>query len=155
MGSSHWTDNWIIYFQRWHSAKIDNLVLATFTLEKKEVDGSIELVLNNKTATSTGIFKEAANGDGYTIAYTGKTYSFSKDETDENSIAISSINRTDGGSTKIDYDKYDVAVSNSVQNAGDVILSVLLQSRFWISGEFTTKVTVVKRQGNKKSFNIS
>ena len=132
------------------AAKIDNLVLASFTLEKKEVTGAITLQLDGKDADQ-GTFKQTT--DGYTIAYTGKTYSFSKDSTDENSISISGISRTDGtGSTPIDYDKYDVAVSNSVQNAGDVMtIRVTPKASSGLSGEFTTKVTVVKRQGDKKA----
>ena len=132
------------------AAKIDNLVLASFTLEKKEVTGAIELQLDGQNANQ-GTFKQTT--DGYTIAYTGKIYSFSKDSTDENSISISGISRTDGtGNTPIDYDKYDVAVSNSVQNAGDVMtIRVTPKANSGLSGEFTTKVTVVKRQGDKKA----
>ena len=117
---------------------------------KKEVTGAIELQLDGQNANQ-GTFKQTT--DGYTIAYTGKIYSFSKDSTDENSISISGISRTDGtGNTPIDYDKYDVAVSNSVQNAGDVMtIRVTPKANSGLSGEFTTKVTVVKRQGDKKA----
>ena len=51
------------------AAKIDNLVLASFTLEKKEVTGAIELQLDGQNANQ-GTFKQTT--DGYTIAYTGK-----------------------------------------------------------------------------------
>ena len=77
------------------AAKIDNLVLASFTLEKKEVTGAIELQLDGQIA-GQGTFKKTT--DGYTVAYTGKTYSFSKDATDENSIAIKEITRADNTS---------------------------------------------------------
>ena len=131
------------------AAKIDNLVLASFTLEKKEVTGAIELQLDGQIA-GQGTFKKTT--DGYTVAYTGKTYSFSKDATDENSIAIKEITRADNTSVKVDWDKYDVAVSNPIQNVGDVMtIRVTPKEGSGFSGEFTTKVTVVKRQGNKKA----
>ena len=136
-------------FRKDDAAVIDNLVLATFTLEKKEVDGSINLVLNNQAADNNTIFKQTS--DGYTVAYTGKTYSFSKDATDENSIAIKEIKRADNNSVTVDWDKYDVAVSNPIQNVGDVMtIRVTPKEGSGLSGEFTTKVTVVKRQGTTK-----
>ena len=139
-------------FREDDKAVINNLVLATFTLEKKEVTGSINLQLNGKTPSedSTKIFKQTSDGN-YTIAYTGKTYSFSKDAKDENSISIKEIERTDKSSTTVDWDQYDVAVSNSVQNAGDVMtIRVTPKADSGLSGEFTTKVTVVKRTGSTK-----
>ena len=137
-------------FRKDDAAVIDNLVLATFTLEKKEVDGSINLLLNNQIAANNSIFKQTS--DGYTVAYTGKTYSFSKDKTDENSIAIDKIKRADNTSVDVKWDKYDVAVSNPIQNVGDVMtIRVTPKEGSGFSGEFTTKVTVVKRQGTKKA----
>ena len=46
------------------AAKIDNLVLASFTLEKKEVTGAIELQLDGQNANQ-GTFKQTT--DGYTM----------------------------------------------------------------------------------------
>ena len=157
MGQGLYGDTWapavgqtieLYIFRKDDEAVIDNLVLATFTLEKKEVDGSINLVLNKQEANNNSIFKKTS--DGYTVIYTGKTYSFSKDDTDENSIAIKDIAR-DNTSVKVEWDKYDVAVSNPIQNVGDVMtIRVTPKEGSGFSGEFTTKVTVVKRQGTTK-----
>ena len=133
-------------FRKDDAAVIDNLVLATFTLEKKEVDGSINLLLNNQMAANNSIFKQTS--DGYTVDYTGKTYSFSKDKTDKNSIAIDKIMRADNTSVDVKWDQYDVAVSNPIQNVGDVMtIRVTPKEGSGFSGEFTTKVTVVKCKG--------
>ena len=137
-------------FRKDDAAVIDNLVLATFTLEKKEVDGSINLLLNNQKAANSSIFKQTS--DGYTVDYTGKTYSFSKDKTDKNSIAIDKIMRADNTSVDVEWDKYDVAVSNPIQNVGDVMtIRVTPKEGSGFSGEFTTKVTVVKCKGTTRT----
>ncbi len=159
MGQGLYGDTWapavgqtieLYIFRKDDDAVIDNLVLATFTLEKKEVDGSINLLLNNQIPANNSIFKQTS--DGYTVSYTGKTYSFSKDKTDKNSIAIDKIKRADNTSVDVEWDKYDVAVSNPIQNVGDVMtIRVTPKEGSGFSGEFTTKVTVVKRQGTTKT----
>ena len=71
MGQGLYGDTWapavgqtieLYIFRKDDDAVIDNLVLATFTLEKKEVDGSINLLLNNQIPANNSIFKQTSDG---------------------------------------------------------------------------------------------
>ena len=132
-------------------AKFSDVVLGSFRLVEKKVEGTITLQLDGVGTSDNTIFK--ADGDNYTIAYTGATYSYKdvREKDDKNVLTIASINR-DGASESVDYSKYEVTTSGSIKNAGDVMtIRVTPKANSGLTGEFTTKVTVVKRQGNKEA----
>ena len=131
-------------FREDDAAVFHNVILAEFTLVAKEVSGNVEVEFNGESS----LF--AKEGTNYTVAYSGKEYTYSEDDTDKNSFKVTKLVRKDGKEIAgEELNKYDIKAAPAILNAGDVMtVTATPKADSGLKGEFVTNITVIKRSGS-------